>query len=82
MELIGSFGGRFTYLISIVNLHTMYTKVYPTLMNEMLYQKIMQDIFLRKLTSQRWVINSIGKPSQDIIHAVSNKGEVIPSSLV
>ena len=82
VELIGFFGGRFTYLISIVNLHTMYTKLYPTLTNEMLYEKIKHDIFSRKLTSQRWVINSIGKPSQDIIRAVSNEGEVIPSSLV
>jgi len=81
-KLIEFVGGRFVYLISIINLHKMYKKVYPELNDEILFRNIKEDIFSRKLASQRWVINTIGKPSTDILHVVSKEGEAVPSELI
>jgi len=44
-KLIEFVGGRFVYLISIINLHRMYKKVYPELKDEVLFQNIKEDKF-------------------------------------
>lgn len=70
------------YLNNTVILHAMYKKQYPKMNDETLYKTLMKDMFSRKLVGQRWVINTVGKPCADILHAISKQGVVDPSTMV
>ena len=59
----------------------MYKKVYSEIQDEMVYKKVMEDMFSRKLAAQQFIINKVGH-SAEILHVIAKEGEIVPSTLV
>ena len=59
----------------------MYRKVYSEIQDEMVYKKVMEDMFSRKLAAQQLIINKVGQ-NAEILHVITKEGEVVPSTLI
>jgi len=45
--------------------------------DEFLYQKIIEDMFSRKLKSQNFKIDMVGEPNRNILRSILKEGELI-----
>ena len=61
-EIVEYTGGRFIYLVNCIILYQMYTNVYHGMNDDLLYKKIIEDLFAWKLTGQRFVIQETKLP--------------------
>ena len=77
-KIVDCTGGRFIYLNGCVFLHNMYTEVYPGLQDELLYEKLIKDMFLKTLNRQHCVIEGALPTSKQILKELSKKGEIAP----
>ena len=72
-------GGRFVYLNGCKMLHAMYKGVHPGMDDNLLYKKIKEDLFLKKLNNQQCAIEKTKPTSQKLLTELSIQGEIIPS---
>ena len=81
-KLVSYVGGRFVYLLNIVDLHKMYRRVYPGVNDELVYKQLLGDLFSRKLAWQHLVVNTNKEKCAEILCVVSKQGELVPSALI
>ena len=69
-------GGRFVYLYKCMNLHQAYSRMYPNMTDDLMYERLIEDVFLWKLNGQKLTVTQTKAISEALFNELSSKGEI------
>ena len=81
-NIVAYSGGRFVYLYKCMNLYRAYSSMYPNMTDDLMYKKLMEDVFIWKLNGQKLTVTQTNPISEALFNELSSKGEIYPAEVM